>query len=69
MAKVMTSILVEVMDNLISLNKSDFLKGRLLVDRVVVLKELVDQDRKSKRFCLILRCILIKHMIQLTGIL
>lgn len=48
-AKFLEVRLVEVMDNIISLNQSTFLKGRLLVDEVVVVNELVDLAKKSKK--------------------
>lgn len=39
----------------ISPNQSAFFKGRLLVDRVVVVNEFVDLAKKSKKYCLIFK--------------
>jgi predicted ribonuclease YlaK len=47
--------LSKVMDSLISYNKLVFMKGRLLVDRVVVINEVVDLARRSTKECLIFK--------------
>ncbi|MCI02845.1 putative non-LTR retroelement reverse transcriptase, partial [Trifolium medium] len=44
-----------VMDKLISLNQSAFIKGRQLVDGVVVVNEVIDLARKSRTSCLIFK--------------
>lgn len=56
-----------VIDKLISFNEYAFLKGRLLVDGVVVVYELVDVVKNSNKSCFILKWILRKHMTQLVG--
>lgn len=43
------------MDNLISSNQSIFLKGMMLVDSVVVVNEVIDLTKKSKRLYVILK--------------
>lgn len=43
------------MTSIISTNQSGFLKGRNLVDGVMVINELVDYARKVKKQCLILK--------------
>lgn len=48
MAKVLVGRLDGDMDKLISLNQLVFLKGRILVDRVVVVNELIDLAKESK---------------------
>lgn len=44
-----------VMDRLISPNQSPFLKRRILVDGVVVVNEVIDLVKKSKKECLIFK--------------
>jgi len=55
LAKVLARRMVGVMNSIISSNQSAFLKGRNLVDRVMVIGELVDYAKKAKRKCLILK--------------
>ena len=43
------------MNSIISYNQSGFLKGRNLVHGVMVINELVDYAKKSKKQCLILK--------------
>lgn len=43
------------MDKLISLNQSDFIKGRMLVDKLMVVNEVIDFAKRSKKACLILK--------------
>jgi hypothetical protein len=54
-AKVLTNRLCLVMDSLTSKNQSAFIKGRLLVDGVLVINEVVDWVKKVKRKCLIFK--------------
>jgi hypothetical protein len=60
-AKVMATRLGTVMDKLISRNQSAFIKGRLLVDGVLTIKEVVDLAKRAKQKCMILRWILRRH--------
>lgn len=53
--KVHVSRLFSVMDWLISPSQPTFLKGRLLVDMVMAMNELVGLDKKSKKSCLIFK--------------
>ncbi|GAU38174.1 hypothetical protein TSUD_264000 [Trifolium subterraneum] len=50
-AKVLTKRLCLVMDSLVSKNQSAFIKGRLLVDDVLVINEIVDWVKKAKVKC------------------
>ncbi|MCI32819.1 RNA-directed DNA polymerase (Reverse transcriptase), partial [Trifolium medium] len=43
------------MDSIIATNQSAFIKGRSLVDGVVVLNEVVDFAKRSNKECLILK--------------
>jgi len=54
-SKVLARRLAGVMNSIISQSQSAFLKGRNLVDGVVVVNEIVDFARKMKRQCLILK--------------
>jgi hypothetical protein len=54
-AKVLTKRLASVMDTVISTNQSAFIKGRNLVDGVLIVNELVDLAKKSKKECLIFK--------------
>jgi len=55
LAKVLARRLVGTMNSIISSSQSAFLKGRNLVDGVVVVNEIVDFARKAKVQCLILK--------------
>ena len=55
LAKVLAKRLAGVMYSIISSNQSAFLKGRNLVDGVMVINELVDYAKKSKEEVLILK--------------
>jgi len=55
LAKVFARCLAKVMNLIISSNQLAFLKGRNLVDGVVVINEIVDFARKFKKECLILK--------------
>lgn len=55
LSKVLASRLSKVMNSIISSSQSAFLKGRHLVDGVLVMNEVVDLAKKSKRECLILK--------------
>lgn len=54
-SKVLASRLSKVMSSIISGSQSPFLKGKHLVDGVLVVNEVVDLAQKSKRECLILK--------------
>ena len=55
LAKVLARRLADTMNSIISSSQSAFLKGRNLVDGVVVVNEIVDFARKAKVQCLILK--------------
>lgn len=55
LAKVLARRLACVMDSIISTSQSAFLKGRHLVDGVLVVNELVDYAKKLKKECLIFK--------------
>ncbi|WJX93090.1 hypothetical protein P8452_74658 [Trifolium repens] len=54
-AKVLTSRLARVMDSVISPTQSAFIKGRNLVDGVLVVNEVVDWVKKEKKECIIFK--------------
>ncbi|WJX67033.1 hypothetical protein P8452_51532 [Trifolium repens] len=54
-AKVLAKRLAKVMDPLVATTQSAFLKGRYLVDGVMVVNEVVDMAKKSGKNCLILK--------------
>jgi hypothetical protein len=54
-AKVLATRLGHVMNSLIAQNQSVFIKGRNLVDGVVVVNELVDLMKRQKKKCLIFK--------------
>jgi hypothetical protein len=54
-AKVLASRLARVVGDLIPKTQSAFLKGRQLVDGVVVANEIVDYAKKTGKECLILK--------------
>jgi hypothetical protein len=54
-AKVLAKRLAKVMDLVISSNQSAFIKGRNLVDGVLVVNEVVDWAKKTKNECLIFK--------------
>ncbi|GAU51438.1 hypothetical protein TSUD_413380, partial [Trifolium subterraneum] len=55
LAKVLAKRLAAVMNSIISKNQSAFIKGRFLADGVVVVNEVVDLVRRTKKGCLILK--------------
>lgn len=55
LAKVLARRLAGVLNSVISPNQSAFLKGRNLVDGVLVINELVDYAKKAKKECLIFK--------------
>ena len=57
-----------VMNSIISTFQSAFLKGRHLVDEVLVVNEVVDLAKKMKRECLILKSILRKLVTRWIGV-
>ncbi|CAJ2635167.1 unnamed protein product [Trifolium pratense] len=54
-AKVLEKRLSKVIDSLIASNQSAFIKGRNLVDSVLVVNEVVELAKKSRRECLIFK--------------
>jgi hypothetical protein len=54
-AKVLTARLARVMDRLVAHTQSAFLKGRHLVDSVLVVNEVVDLVKRTGRSCLIFK--------------
>jgi hypothetical protein len=54
-SKVLTARLASVMDRLVAPTQSAFLKGRQLVDGVVVINEVVDLARRNDQSCLIFK--------------
>jgi len=55
LAKVLARRLAGVMNSIISPSQSAFLKGRTLVDGVLVVNELVDYAKRAKKECLIFK--------------
>lgn len=53
--KVLAKRLGSVMDKLISLNQSIFLKGRLLVDGFIDVNQLINLVKRTKKVCLIFK--------------
>jgi hypothetical protein len=68
LAKVLARRLAAVLNPIISQNQSAFLKGRNLVDGVLVVNELVDYAKKAKKECLISRLTLRKPMTRWIGV-
>jgi hypothetical protein len=54
-AKVLAARLGIVMDSLVNSTQSAFIKGRNLVDRVVVVNEVLDVAKKSRRECMVFK--------------
>jgi hypothetical protein len=54
-AKVLAARLAKVMNSIVASTKSAFIKGRSLVDGVVVVNEVVDLAKKTGKDCLILK--------------
>lgn len=55
LARVLVRRLASVMNSIISPSQSVFLKGRHLVDRILVVNELVQYAKKAKQECLIFK--------------
>ena len=55
LSKVLAKRLSKVMNSIISVSQSAFLKGRHLVDGVLIVNEVVDLAKRAKRLCLILK--------------
>ncbi|KAK2366633.1 hypothetical protein QL285_079994 [Trifolium repens] len=54
-AKVLAARLAKVMDSVVATTQSAFVKGRNLVDGVMVLNEVLDLAKKMGRACLVLK--------------
>ncbi|MCI10933.1 LINE-1 reverse transcriptase like, partial [Trifolium medium] len=55
LAKVLAARLAKVMDSVVASTQSAFIKGRNLVDGVMVVNEVIDLARKTGRGCLVLK--------------
>ena len=55
LSKVLANRLSKVMNSIISVSQSAFLKGRHLVDGVLIVNEVVDLEKRENRECLILK--------------
>jgi len=55
LSKVLANRLSKVMNSVNSVSQSAFLKGRHLVDGVLIVNEVVDLTKRAKRECLILK--------------
>jgi len=55
LCKLVASRLAEVMDKLKSINRSVFIQGKLLVDGMVVVNQVVDLARRSEMYCLVFK--------------
>ena len=55
LSKVLANRLSKVMNSINSISQSAFLKGRHLVDGVLIVNEVVDLTKRAKRECLILK--------------
>jgi hypothetical protein len=55
LAKVLVKRLSKVMNSIILVSQSAFLKGRQLVDGVLIVNEVVDLAKRAKRECLIFK--------------
>jgi hypothetical protein len=55
----------EVIDSLVSKNQSTFIKGRLLLDSVLVVNEVVDFAKKTKITVEFIKSILVRFMTRL----
>jgi hypothetical protein len=53
--KLVASRFAEVMDKLISVNRSAFIQGKLLVDGMMVVNQVVDLARRSEMYCLVFK--------------
>jgi hypothetical protein len=65
--KVLANRLAKVMGDLISKNQSAFLKGRQLVEGVVVVNEVTNFAKKNRKNVLFSKLILKRHMIRSIG--
>jgi hypothetical protein len=54
-AKVLAARLAKVMDSVVASTQSAFVKGRNLVDGVMVVNEVIDFAKKSRRACFVLK--------------
>jgi hypothetical protein len=54
-AKVLAARLAKVMDSVVATTQSAFIKGRNLVDGVMVVNEVIDSAKRSGRACIILK--------------
>ena len=55
LSKVLVTRLVKVMNSIIYLSQSTFLKGRHLLDGVLIVNEVVDLEKRSKKECMIFK--------------
>jgi hypothetical protein len=68
LSKVLANRLRMVVGNVVSASQSAFIKGRQILDGILIANELVDDAKCKKKIYFCLRWILRKHMTQLIGV-